>query len=167
MEFNDKGLMEPGFHRICLKDVEQQFVLDFPTSITRKRNFSNFLKWLNSICKEYPIYEIWIDGSFVTNKINPNDIDVVIFFMPKEYLKIASKWNIIREYDYIDAYLAMAICDESKKIFYDQGYFQEYSQMVNNRNYWRGQFGFDRSDNPKGLLVVDGKEVDGGDSSVN
>ena len=27
-------------------------------------------------------------------------------------------------------------------------------KLVNNRNYWRGQFGFDREDNPKGMIKI-------------
>lgn len=151
MDFNDKGLLEPGFHEMDIAEFENAFVNSFTTSQTRQTIYSNFEQWKNRLTSQYKIHEIWVDGSFVTDKINPNDVDVVVFAHALDYNKLSQDWNNFRNVNKIDAYLTLAICDESKKIVTDQNL---YWQFVNNRNYWRGQFGFDRNDSPKGVIVL-------------
>ena len=36
----------------------------------------------------------------------------------------------------------------------------DYNQIINQRNYWRGQFGFDREDRPKGIIRIDCKSIE-------
>ncbi len=161
MEFNQDGVLIAGLHECNFSILKDIFVEKFETSQTRKKIFEQFVLWVKQLTQDYQIYEIWIDGSFVTNKVNPNDIDVVVFAHADDYLRLYSQWVKLRDVGLIDAYLSLAICEKSEKSLCKQ----EYWSFVNNRNYWRGQFGFDRSDNPKGFLVL--KESDlrvGGDS---
>ena len=47
---------------------------------------------------------------------------------------------------------------------------QDYGEQINNRNYWKGQFGYSRDDIPKGIIVLKEtalKSFVGGDSNVN
>jgi hypothetical protein len=48
-------------------------------------------------------------------------------------------------------YIACAANEKSKQILSPA----DYNAVVNNRNYWRGQFGFDRQDNPKVIIKLD------------
>jgi len=42
--------------------------------------FENYLNLIADFSEQIsPNFTVWIDGSFVTQKINPNDIDLVIF----------------------------------------------------------------------------------------
>lgn len=150
MEFNENGLLEPGFHEINESEFEEIFVNAFTTSQTRQDIYDSFIKWKNKLTAQYKIQEIWVDGSFATNKINPNDIDTVVFVRAHDYMRLASDWENVRKANHIDAYLTLAICEESEKVVLPA----EYWKFVNNRNYWRGQFGFDRNDSPKGVIVI-------------
>ncbi|MDZ7900340.1 MAG: hypothetical protein U5N85_20230 [Arcicella sp.] len=71
-----------------LEIFEQVFVLDFPFSTTRKRIFENYLIYLENLKNtvESPFCQ-WIDGSFVSNKTNPKDIDFVTFLDFEIYRK--------------------------------------------------------------------------------
>lgn len=161
MEFNQDGVLTAGLHECNFSIIKDIFVDEFETSQTRKKIFEQFVMWVNLLVQDYQIYEIWIDGSFVTNKVNPNDIDLVIFVHVNDYLRLNSNWDKLRDVKLIDAYYSLAVCEKSQNALTEK----EYWPFVNNRNYWRGQFGFDRSDNPKGFLVL--KENDlrlGGDS---
>lgn len=159
MEFSSLGLISPGLHRMDMSDFKQQFVDNFTVSRTRTGIFNSFLMWKDNLIRNYRIHEIWVDGSFVTNKINPNDIDVIVYVYATDYLKLSKNWKSIRSAKNIDAYMTLAICEENEKCVDPK----EYYAFVNHRNYWRGQFGFDRNDNPKGIIILDCEE-EGGDS---
>lgn len=150
MEFGENGLLAPGFHEIELDEFEKLFVENFTTSQTRRRIFENFKKWRENLLSQYSVFEIWMDGSFVTSKVNPNDVDIVIFVHIQDYVRLGQNWENIRNADDIDAYYTLAICEESEKCVEPVTYYS----FVNNRNYWRGQFGFDRKDSPKGIIVL-------------
>jgi hypothetical protein len=79
LTFTPEGFLTP-FEKINvdLATFERTFVTDFPNSETRKTLFDNYLRYIDSFSKEItPNFTQWIDGSFVTQKENPNDIDLV------------------------------------------------------------------------------------------
>lgn len=60
------------------EEVEQFFVEAIQKSETRKRLWLNFLEFTKRLQEEIaPIFIVWLDGSFVTEKLNPRDIDAV------------------------------------------------------------------------------------------
>lgn len=164
MELNEKGYLDAGLHMSSMQELKEVFVKQFTTSQTREEIYNNFLEWKTELEKKYRIYEIWVDGSFATNKINPNDIDIVVFAYLENNQELFHQWNSIRNKDKIDAYLTIAVCEENKKILTPKLFYE----MVNQRNYWRGQFGFDRNDLPKGIIVLNSNQenliTQGGDT---
>ncbi len=145
--FNEKGLLNPGFFEYKLDKIQTIFVDEFIESQTRKRNFEGFNHWLAELLNICIPNEIWIDGSFVTNKINPNDIDIVAFVDYQDYLNNKESLNSLRRIgreNFCDTYIAVSPNEIIPGNF----------ELINNRNYWRGQFGFDREDNPKGMIKM-------------
>ena len=63
-----------------LQTLERVFVEEFPTSTTRRGHFDRFHAY-NARLREYLTdgFTQWIDGSFVSRKLNPNDIDLLTF----------------------------------------------------------------------------------------
>lgn len=62
------------------EDFEDILVNAFPMDSTRHiilEGYKRYLASLKDVIKSN-FYQ-WVDGSFVTEKMNPNDIDVVIF----------------------------------------------------------------------------------------
>lgn len=68
---DSKGLLPPGKHRCTLLDVEQIFVYN-----SVRRNIFEGLEALIKILKSVSCGTIYLDGSFVTSKPRPNDVDV-------------------------------------------------------------------------------------------
>ncbi|MCL2219101.1 MAG: hypothetical protein FWC23_01400 [Chitinispirillia bacterium] len=69
-------LLTGGFCDIAESDFERLFVVPF-NSTTRNGLCAKFREWLAAI-KAIPIsLEVWIDGSFVTYKPDPADVDVL------------------------------------------------------------------------------------------
>ena len=88
--FDPDGLLM--LHTVVTADLEsfeKTFVSDFPDSTTRGGIFNAYLDWLgafrSTVCQT-GFYQ-WIDGSFVTRKSNPNDLDIVTFVDHAVYLE--------------------------------------------------------------------------------
>ena len=70
-EFEKEGYLPPGIHLTTIDEFEKRFVY----SIKRKDQFSCLIKLINDL-KSIGCKSIYIDGSFVTNKRIPGDIDI-------------------------------------------------------------------------------------------
>ena len=70
-DFDDEGKLPPGKHACTLEDVEKRFVYN----TTRKTIFEGLNK-LIEVLKSVSCGTIYIDGSFVTSKPRPGDVDV-------------------------------------------------------------------------------------------
>ncbi len=81
MEFDELGFLSPyKLIETDLETFESVFVSNFKNSDTRKKVFQNYLSYIHDFKNQISnnFYQ-WIDGSFVTSKLNPNDIDIVTF----------------------------------------------------------------------------------------
>ncbi len=79
--FDEKGNLYPySILNLDLETLRKIFVDQFELSKTRKHLFENYLAHVNELMQiiNDPFYQ-WIDGSFVTTKLNPADIDLVTF----------------------------------------------------------------------------------------
>lgn len=81
MQFDFYGnLFPPQIIEIDLVTFEEVFVNSFPKSKTRKKLFDDYLTYIAGFKQAIsPTFYQWINGSFVTSKQNPNDIDIVTF----------------------------------------------------------------------------------------
>lgn len=67
----DTGLLMPGEYKMSLEDFEKTFSYNY-----KRRSIFTGLKKLLVILKEIDCDFIYVDGSFVTSKTLPRDIDV-------------------------------------------------------------------------------------------
>jgi len=155
LDFNSRGVLEAGFHPCTLADLEFSFVNKFPESQTRKDIFMGYIGFISKL-KQFGIScEQWIDGSFVTSKIDPNDIDFVSIIdkyvldslpkLAKQELKEMFNPTIAKTKYKCDAYLLIKVPHSSS--YYNSNY-------IPYKAYWRGHFGFDRFEQPKGILKI-------------
>lgn len=95
LKFDTRGNLKP-YERIKLTidEFENFFITDFGGSKTRKLIYENYIDYVFEIQSKIDMQITqWIDGSFVTRKLNPNDIDIVTFI---DYNIYESKEDIIR-----------------------------------------------------------------------
>lgn len=151
--FATNGVLSPGFHNCTYDEFYVALVDSFPTSQSRKPIAEALLTFSKEVFAIGVPYEFWIDGSYVTTKINPNDADVILFFQYQHMNAISPLWTIFRQQysGILDIYFDYATSPENKRLLNPV----VYGQIVNRRNYWRGQFGFDREDKPKGIVRID------------
>lgn len=152
MDFEANGVLPAGIHTYDIVTFREQFVAGFPNSQTRPVIFGCLEHFVSAIFALCNPDEFWVDGSFATTKVNPNDADLIIFVDYPDFVKMHSVWaQIQQQHPYLDMYIACAVNEKTKQILSPN----DYNKVVNQRNYWRGQFGFDRQDNPKGIVKLD------------
>lgn len=153
MTFGANGVLVPGFHDCTYDEFCSTLVDEFPTSQRRRLIADTLLDFSSEVFSIGIPYEFWVDGSYVTSKINPNDADIILFFQYQHMNAINPLRDTFRKkyYGILDIYFWYAVSPENQKIVSPA----DYCKIVNTRNYWRGQFGFDREDNPKGIVRLD------------
>lgn len=168
MIFDDNGNLAGGIIKDKnLADVYQHLVTPFANSITRERNYNSLLSFLEDLKEDKQmISKIWLDGSFCTNKENPNDIDMIVFIKPSlngnVLLESISQNHAIMKENHLDIYPCFDKVHLNTNEFSNQIEFnQTFSQMDWQEKYWMGQFGFDRNQNHKAILEL---MLDGGDT---
>lgn len=157
MNFESNGSLKAGFHDCTYDEFYETFVSGFPTSQRRQLIAENLLTFSGEIFRVGVPYEFWVDGSYATTKINPNDADIVLFFSCQHMNSLYPCIDVFRRKytGVLDIYFAYAVCQENEQKLKPA----DYQNIINNRNYWRGQFGFDRLDNPKGIIRIDCKSI--------
>ncbi|MGI2295671.1 DUF6932 family protein [Paenibacillus sp. GXUN7292] len=160
-QFSPNGNLTPGIHTYKLDEFEQQFVYDFSTSTRRTVIYNNFRQWLDQLLQVLPPRYVWLDGSYLTQKIDPNDMDLVLFYYPEDIQdqqQAAILGDLInrvsRSYD-CDAYLCLSFEHWSSQQL--QTFPQQNHTIM--QTYWMGQFGFDRSREPKGMIQIEQQEL--------
>ena len=83
------GLLAPGRHTVTAAEFKATFVEGFPDSSTRAALYTRWLRHRAAILGHVPILSQWIDGSFVTNKDDPGDIDVVTIMNESDFIALA------------------------------------------------------------------------------
>lgn len=78
LEFLSTGLLSttPLVHQVTLEELREYFVERFPGSQTRERLYDNFVHYLRLLAVFVELRGVIINGSFVTSKPKPRDIDI-------------------------------------------------------------------------------------------
>lgn len=82
LTFDPKGFLTPDINLPgTLAEFQQEFVLNFVIRSKRRALFDEFKRYFRDFFEAIEVDEIlvWVNGSFVTKKENPNDIDFVFF----------------------------------------------------------------------------------------
>jgi hypothetical protein len=151
MQFDNNGNLYP--HEIIEIDLiafEQIFIDGFTQSKTRRNIFDNYKRFVETIKQliDEPFYQ-WIDGSFVTQKINPNDIDVLTFVPHESYIKHNSHFDMLRRWRHnkdfgVDGYF-LKVLPSTHKDFQ----FYEFDSKD-----WLNTFSTGRKMENKGLIQI-------------
>jgi hypothetical protein len=145
-------LLPIGRHRLPLRRMREFCVTDFPDSPARNR-LMQILEAIVERLKAGRIRgELWVGGSFVTEKPEPGDIDVV--------LRVRSAWLMSAAEQQLTA-LDWFIDELSDSEDVDNYFLVEWPRT--HENYWVGeywyaywlrQWGFARDNSLKGIAVI-------------
>ncbi len=71
-------LLTVGFHVMTVKEVRTLCVESFPLSKTRDGIMTKLETIIDTLGKEKIEADVWADGSFLTEKIDPEDSDILL-----------------------------------------------------------------------------------------
>jgi hypothetical protein len=145
-------LLSLGFHKLTMEAVEQVCVTPFPLSTSRPIIFNRFVTFVRRLEVAKVAGELWLDGSFLTEKINPKDVDVVLRVDGSIYNAGTPEQREAIDWVIANQKLTL-MCDSYVLFEYPPGdpLHDEGSWWY---SYWHRQWGFSREDDPKGIAVL-------------
>ena len=149
--------MPVGKHILTVAKLRQLCVDRFPLSRTRATIMLGLEQIVDRLRASHISGELWVDGSFLTDKINPNDSDVVLFIQQAfcdnatVQQKEAIKWinSNLKSSHCCDSYVSIEY-PPSHPLYWEGEYL---------RAYWMRQWGFSTDDAGKvnmmkGIAVI-------------
>ena len=99
--FQDNGYLPPGIHRATLDEIEARFGTE---SELRRVQFESST-WLIDLVRRAGIERLVIDGSFVTDRFEPNDVDCILLIAPDHILDPGALDEINEGLPFLDVHL--------------------------------------------------------------
>lgn len=146
------ALLPPGLHTMTYAALLALCVTPFPDDSTRREIARSVLFIIDRLALNGVTGEAWIDGSFLTDKPDPGDADIV-FFAPREQYnhgtarqQDALAWvgENLRGSFPCDTYVVLVTPPDSPL----------YALYQSQRDYWLDFFGSDKQGVPKGIAVL-------------
>ncbi len=142
-----------GFHRMSLKNLEEQCVKRFPDSMTRQQIMTGLRDIIQRLSDGGIRAEIWVNGSFLTRKRDPRDADIVLRIPIQVYengnpeQKALLEWvhSNLKLNHHCDSYVFFVFPPEDSR-----SVCNDYLHA-----YWIKQFGFSRGQEMKGIAVLE------------
>lgn len=128
-------LLQPGKHVLTLEQLQALAVTAFSANPGRIELFSRFAAWLEKVRGHGVGAILWIDGSFLTEKDSPGDIDCVMW-NPMESAPLTGSQKLE---------LSRLVNRTAVKILYGLDFYLERTspdQAFHREAYWMGVFGF-------------------------
>lgn len=142
-------LLPLGFHGLDAAARKRICVERFPASVTRPRILTNLETLIVAVNQQGIVGHIWIDGSFLTEKLNPDDVDIALVVPRATVLAFSAAQK-----QFFDEFSDKKLYDQYKVDSY--GIALDVGTDVGDYTlaYWLRQFGFSRNDVPKGIVRV-------------
>ena len=144
-------LLEKGFHELSLKQLEVICVSNLPDSETRLTIFNNIKGLFSNIEEQQLSLEIWLNGSFLTKKLNPNDCDLVAM-IPLRIYEGCNNTQLDLLYKIKNNLKKELLCDSYAYIVYPHHHTYVRLNYLH-YNYWKDLFGNCRNSQPKGIGI--------------
>ena len=128
-DYNDDGYLPPGIHPATLEEIAARFGQD---SELRRVQMES-LGWLVELARRAGVRRVVVNGSFVTDKLEPNDVDCVLLIEPGFPADSAAETELLAGLPFINLGLV------------DLDAFRELTERT---------FATDRNTVPKGMVEV-------------
>jgi hypothetical protein len=127
--FDDTGFLPPGVYRASLAEIDERF--GDPSEVRRAQMES--VRWMVDLAVRAGVQRIVLNGSFVTDIIEPNDVDCVLLIGAGFPAEAAAEAELVDGLPFLEMKLV------------GQPEFDDYLNDV---------FGTDRTGAPKGMIEV-------------
>lgn len=113
--FHDSGVLPPGVHPATLAEIEERF--GGPSELRRVQMES--VRWMIDLAKRAGVRRIVLNGSFVTDIIEPNDVDCVLLIGPEFPKNSAAEQELRRGLPFLD----VALVDQADFDYFVERFF--------------------------------------------
>lgn len=121
----------------------------FPDSFTRPPIMTHLEQIVGRINNSGIHAEIWVDGSFLTEKLNPEDVDVLLAVDARTYAAMSpAQRAFFRGFQAVSLFPSH-YCDNYAAVIDPARADGEWLHA-----YWLRQFGFSRADAMKGIVTI-------------
>ncbi|MBP1933721.1 DUF6932 family protein [Ammoniphilus resinae] len=151
ISFDQHGNIPPGIHQYTYLEFRQQFVEEFPTSNTRTEIHQLSFLWLGEVRRYIQPVEVWVNGGFISNELNPPLIEMCLFIHP--YALDEKK-----SYECLQL-LNNAMSYRSRCYFGFRNSEKPLVSLAIGPYYWTEQLGFDAQQIPKGIVLLPWDEI--------
>jgi len=127
--YNDNGYLPPGIHRATLEEIAARFGQE---SAVREVQMES-LRWLVALATKARVQRIIVNASFVTEKLEPNDVDCVLLIGPDFPSNAAAEAELLTGLPFINMELV------------DPAAFRQFTERT---------FATDRNMVPKGMVEI-------------
>lgn len=139
-------LLDGGIHPYTLEELRQLAVESFPGAARRAALFDALKIYLDLLTNTGLQATVWIDGSFMCLKPDPDDIDMVIVFDPQSARQLSEAARPV-VYNLLDTHYAFAR--------FRLHVFRVSSDDHEGLQFWQQKFGTQRDERtPKGLAAL-------------
>lgn len=138
---------------MTLIEVRQLCVDNFPNSETREPVMNGLEYVVYRLTEAGICGDLWVDGSFLTEKIDPNDVDLLLHIEPDFYDIVTREQKQMIHWFTEETLKDDYFCDSYVMYEYPQGHPLEANNELD-RKYWAKQYGWSRGLEEKGIAVV-------------
>jgi hypothetical protein len=142
-------LLPAGFHAVDLAGLRRLCVERFPASFSRGGIMKNLEQVIARINGSGIPSKLWIDGSFLTEKLNPDDVDIAMTIALQVYSSLSPSQRA-----FFDGFRSNSL--------YPSHRIDNYGLVIDENRpegtwllaYWVRQFGFSRENEMKGIAEI-------------
>jgi len=142
-------LLRAGFHPMGVGQLRRLCVARFADSFTRDGIMTRLEAIIDSINRSAIRGQIWIDGSFLTEKLNPDDADIALMIDAASFPAMSANQRM-----FFNGFAQSSLFDSHRIDNYAQVIDESRPDGTWNLAYWIRQFGFSRSDETKGIAII-------------
>ncbi len=146
-------LLPGGFWPMSLTEMRAKCVGAFPFSRSRHLIFDGIEHLITRLSTADIAGELWIDGSFVTEKLDPGDADILVRVSSQIYDNDPKK-RLVVGWATDPNRLSDHRCDSYRWIEYRRGH-PAFALSEDDRKYWSDWFGHSRAGVSKGIVVIE------------
>lgn len=129
-------LLTPGEHSLDIEELRSLCVQNFPLSVTRSEIMHGFDRIIADLVNLHIPCDLVVDGSFLTQEIDPDDIDFVVVVTPEFFETCTPKQLHYLEWIRDDSKIKEThLCDCYLCVEYPKSH-PEYFDGIQNREYW-------------------------------
>lgn len=153
-DFDTAGNLPPGRHEVTEEEIDERLVRAFTTSTTRTAIFQYWRQHRAALGELVAVRCQWLDGSFVTDKTDPADVDIVTVIDGPSFDRLPAHRRMLVASliggHYTEDFWS---CDAYPVVAYPEDHVG-HSKFRIARERWEDYFGHDRGGSATGFLVV-------------